>query len=127
MYTTKVCLLVHGLNRSDNKNHKWGNPKPEKILGLQKLISSILYDVEKFAEFNSEINFQIRAQTVETSPEKSSLRSSRTNENNRQRLLRRGWPSKINACQCSLLIIFFTVLSLYVLLLTPFVGEHYLV
>ena len=36
-----------------------GNSKPEKKFGFQKLISSIIFDVEKFAEINGEITFQI--------------------------------------------------------------------
>jgi len=35
-------------------------PQARKVSGFQKFISSILSDVEIFAEFNGETNFQIR-------------------------------------------------------------------
>ena len=49
-----------GLNPPDVNNPKRGTPNPNKI-GFWKLISSILSDVEIFAEFTCEITFAIRA------------------------------------------------------------------
>ena len=48
-----------------------GNTKPEKNLGFWKFILFILSNAEKFAEFNGEIIFQIRAKIEAISPENS--------------------------------------------------------
>ena len=46
-----------------------GNPNPEQNIGFWKLISSILSDVEIFAEFTREITSEIQATVAEISSE----------------------------------------------------------
>jgi len=48
-----------GLDPKEMNNPKWGNPKPE-IMWVPKFHFIHPIDVEKFAEFNGEIIFQIR-------------------------------------------------------------------
>ena len=49
----------------DFKNSQMGNPKFFLDLGFRKFISFTLSDIEKFAEFNSEIIFRIRLKVMQ--------------------------------------------------------------
>ena len=54
-----------GLNYQISRTPKWGNPKFFLDLGFRKFISFTLSDIEKFAEFNSEIIFRIRLKVMQ--------------------------------------------------------------
>ena len=68
-YTPNGCILGSRPNRYQQPQME--EPKPEKF-GFRKFVSSILRDVEKFAEFNGELFFQIRPKMAEILPENPS-------------------------------------------------------
>jgi len=66
-----------GLNPPDTNNPRWGTTNLQN-LGFQRFFSTILFDEETFAQFNSEIVLQIRPENWLIQAEKKTLKCTTT-------------------------------------------------